>query len=191
MVQDDDVGRSARGRLPDGAPNPVDVHVGSRVRLRRMLLGLSQERLGDALGLTFQQVQKYERGINRIGASRLWDLSRVLGAPVGYFFENMNEVVARSSPRQLVDGTAGDGEGPGFVRDMIPPDPADPQGDIGHREVLELVRAYSRITDPVVRRRIYDLTRTLAVIPGLGLPGLVPSGDDTWSEEVRDGVEQV
>ncbi|MGB1026977.1 MAG: helix-turn-helix domain-containing protein, partial [Rhodospirillaceae bacterium] len=77
--------RSSRGRTPSGKPNPVDVHVGSRVRLRRTLLGMSQEKLGEAIGLTFQQVQKYERGANRIGASRLWDLSRVLDVPMSYF----------------------------------------------------------------------------------------------------------
>ncbi len=70
-------------------PSPIDVHVGSRVRLRRTLLGMSQERLGEALGLTFQQVQKYERGVNRIGASRLFDLSRVLDVPISFFFDDM------------------------------------------------------------------------------------------------------
>src|SRR4028119_625057 len=70
-------------------PSPIDVHVGSRVRLRRTLLGMSQEKLGEALGLTFQQVQKYERGVNRIGASRLFDLSRVLDVPISFFFDDM------------------------------------------------------------------------------------------------------
>lgn len=164
MAQDEDFGRSLRGRMPDGAPNPVDVHVGSRVRLRRMLMGLSQERLGEALGLTFQQVQKYERGINRIGASRLWDLSRVLGAPVGYFFDNMDESVARASPRQLLESLPADEAGMGL------PSSEDMAGgrDAGHREVLELIRAYNRISDPTVRRRIYELTRTLSLLPGLG-----------------------
>ena len=69
--------------------NPIDVHVGSRVRLRRMLLGMSQEKLGEHLGLTFQQIQKYEKGINRIGASRLFDLSNVLGVPVQFFYEEL------------------------------------------------------------------------------------------------------
>ena len=68
-------------------PNPIDVHVGSRVRFRRMLLGMSQEKLGEKLGLTFQQIQKYEKGINRIGASRLFDLAQVLGVPVQFFYE--------------------------------------------------------------------------------------------------------
>src|ERR1700760_4526999 len=82
-------------------PNPVDVHVGSRVRLRRTLLGISQEKLGEAIGLTFQQVQKYERGANRIGASRLWDLSLVLNCPVAYFYEDMSDTAASASPRLL------------------------------------------------------------------------------------------
>lgn len=73
--------RGTRGRLPSGAPNPVDVHVGSRVKLRRTLLGMSQEMLGSAIGITFQQVQKYERGANRIGSSRLYDLAKALAAP--------------------------------------------------------------------------------------------------------------
>src|SRR3569833_3753192 len=86
--------RSTRGRMPSGKPNPVDVHVGARVRLRRTLLGMSQEKLGEAIGLTFQQVQKYERGANRIGASRLFDLSRVLDVPVSFFFDDTAPVRA-------------------------------------------------------------------------------------------------
>lgn len=164
--------KSPRGRMPGGAPNPVDVHVGSRVRLRRMLMGLSQEKLGESLGLTFQQVQKYERGVNRIGASRLWDLSRVLGVPVGFFFENMDEAVARLSPRQLADSSSPidpeDGEIEGEAGPLEPAGEAG--GDAGHRETLELIRSYSRITDPGVRRRIYELARTLAALPGIGSP---------------------
>ena len=87
------VRRSSRGRTEDGSPNPIDVHVGSRVKLRRTLLGLSQEKLGEAIGLTFQQVQKYERGLNRIGASRLFDISKVLEVPVGFFYEDMDKDV--------------------------------------------------------------------------------------------------
>jgi len=85
------------GRRKGDAPNPIDIHVGSRVRLRRNMLGLSQEKLGEAIGLTFQQVQKYERGANRIGASRLHDLSRVLDVPVSFFFDDMDPVRARRS----------------------------------------------------------------------------------------------
>ncbi|WP_348657957.1 helix-turn-helix transcriptional regulator [uncultured Thalassospira sp.] len=83
--------QSARGRTATGAPNPVDVHVGSRVRLRRTLLGMSQEKLGEAIGLTFQQIQKYERGANRVGASRLYDLSKALDVPVSFFFDAYEE----------------------------------------------------------------------------------------------------
>jgi transcriptional regulator with XRE-family HTH domain len=143
---------STRGRMPSGKPNPVDVHVGSRVRLRRTLLGLSQEKLGEAIGLTFQQVQKYERGANRIGASRLWDLSRVLDCPISYFFEEMEEDVKAASPRNLTERTHEPEQ-----RD------ADP---VIKRETLELVRAYYKITDPQVRRRIYELAKSLATADG-------------------------
>src|ERR1700692_3728575 len=84
----------------EGRPSPIDVHVGSRVRLRRTLLGMSQERLGEALGLTFQQVQKYERGVNRVGASRLFDLSRVLDVPISFFFDDMPEQTANACGTQ-------------------------------------------------------------------------------------------
>jgi len=141
--------RSSRGRTPQGNPNPVDVHVGGRIRLRRTLLGMSQERLGDALGLTFQQVQKYERGTNRVGASRLWDLSRVLDVPVSFFYEDMGENVAELSPR-LISGLA---EEPDSVE-------ADP---LTKRETLELVRAYYRIQDAAVRKRVFDLAKALAM----------------------------
>lgn len=145
---DETARRSSRGRMPSGKPNPVDVHVGSRVRLRRTLLGLSQEKLGEAIGLTFQQVQKYERGANRIGASRLWDLSRVLDVPVSFFFEEMDDSVASRSPRNVMRGAEEEAEAE-----------ADP---MTKRETLELVRSYYRIIDPSIRKRIYDLTKTLA-----------------------------
>ncbi len=87
-------------RNPAGVPNPVDVYVGSRVRRRRLLLGMSQANLGDALGLTFQQVQKYERGANRIGSSRLFDMSLILDVRIEYFFDDMPAAVAASSPAQ-------------------------------------------------------------------------------------------
>lgn len=138
---------STRGRTATGSPNPIDVHVGSRVRLRRTLLGMSQEKLGDAIGLTFQQVQKYERGANRIGASRLWDLSRVLDVPVSFFFDDMVEGTASQSPRMLIG-----------VEEPQPFD-ADP---MTKRETLELVRAYYRITDPQVRKRVFELAKALA-----------------------------
>ena len=140
--------RASRGRTPSGRPNPIDVHVGGRVRLRRTLLGMSQEKLGEALGLTFQQVQKYERGANRIGASRLYDLSRVLEVPVSYFFEDMDEEMMAASPRHMVRATED------------PPEFDD--GTLAQRETLELVRAYYRIPDQQLRRRLFDLTKAIA-----------------------------
>src|SRR4029077_7479502 len=119
------------GRRKGEKPNPIDIHVGSRVRLRRNMLGLSQERLGEGIGLTFQQVQKYERGANRIGASRLHDLSRVLDVPVSFFFDDMDPVRAPAIP-------AGCGEAPAESVD------ADP---LRKRETIELVSAYYRIED--------------------------------------------
>jgi transcriptional regulator with XRE-family HTH domain len=124
-------------------PNPIDVHVGHKLRLRRTLLGMSQEKLGEAIGLTFQQVQKYERGANRIGASRLWDMSRILNCPISYFFEDISAQVAAA------DGSVQE------VRN----NEDDP---LIQRETLELVRAYYNINDYHVRRRIYDLARSLA-----------------------------
>lgn len=90
--------KASRGRLADGQPNPIDVHVGMRLLLRRKQLNYSQELVAGMLGLTFQQIQKYERGANRIGASRLWDLSRILRVPVEYFFQGMDEDVINHSP---------------------------------------------------------------------------------------------
>jgi transcriptional regulator with XRE-family HTH domain len=133
------------GRRQKGdKPNPVDVHVGSRVRLRRTLLGMSQEKLGDALGLTFQQVQKYERGANRVGASRLYDLSRVLDVPVAYFFEEFGDASLSSG---------------GMGEAASDPYQANP---MMKRETLELVRAYLRISDPQIKRRVFELTKALA-----------------------------
>ena len=137
----------------DSRPNPIDVHVGSRVRLRRTLMGMSQERLGEALGLTFQQVQKYERGVNRVGASRLYDLARVLDVPISFFYDDMPESVS---------GIRAPARGPtGFA------DQQDAFGDdlLGKRETLELVRAYYRITDGSVRKRMFELIKSLAPDP--------------------------
>jgi transcriptional regulator with XRE-family HTH domain len=139
-----------RGRTPSGKPNPIDVHVGGRVRLRRTLLGMSQEKLGEALGLTFQQVQKYERGANRIGASRLFDLSRVLDVPVSFFFDDMSDETKSQAPSLLLGGGLEE-----------PPQPFD-RDPMTKRETLELVRAYYRISDPQVRKRVYELAKALA-----------------------------
>ena len=107
-----------RGRTPLGNPNPIDVHVGTRVRLRRTLLGMSQEKLGESLGLTFQQVQKYERGANRIGASRLFDLSRVLDVPVSFFFDDMSDAIKAQTPSILAGGGLEDAAQP-FEHDPL------------------------------------------------------------------------
>lgn len=150
LKSDVPVRRSGRGRTASGKPNPIDVHVGARVRLRRTLLGMSQEKLGEAIGLTFQQVQKYERGANRIGASRLYDLSRVLDVPVSFFFDDMSDDAAQQSPRMIVAG----------LSEELPVSlEIDP---MTKRETLELVRAYYRITDPQVRKRVFELAKALA-----------------------------
>jgi len=139
-------GEAPHGR-GTGKPNPVDIHVGARVRLRRTLLGMSQEKLGEAIGLTFQQVQKYERGANRIGSSRLYDLSRVLDVPVSFFFDDMPAGVAASSPAQ---------------RRGMAEEPASYERDpMAKRETLELVRAYYKITDPQLRKRLFEMTKAL------------------------------
>ncbi len=134
-------------------PSPIDVHVGARVRLRRTLLGMSQEKLGEALGLTFQQVQKYERGVNRIGASRLFDLARVLDVPIGFFFDDMPDSVggagASGAAARRAMGLSETQEG--FEDDTL-----------HRRETLELVRAYYRITEPAVRKRVFELIKSLA-----------------------------
>ena len=140
--------RAGRGRTADGEPNPIDKHVGGRVRQRRMLLGMSQEKLGEAIGLTFQQVQKYERGANRIGASRLYDLSQVLDVPVSYFFDDMDEETAGASPRSIA----------GLMEEGNEFD-ADP---MTKRETLELVRAYYKIRDNTVRKKIFELAKAIA-----------------------------
>lgn len=121
-------------------PNPIDIHVGQRLRLRRTLLGLSQETLGEAVGITFQQLQKYERGANRISASRLFNLSQVLGVPVTFFFEDL----------------------PSPGAEMGEPSETQEFESMARRETLELVRAYYRIPEENVRRRSFELIKALA-----------------------------
>jgi len=136
----------------ESRPSPIDVHVGSRIRLRRTLLGMSQEKLGDALGLTFQQIQKYERGVNRVGASRLFDLARVLDVPVSFFFDDMPEPLAKEYGAPSARRAGGFAETQeAFGEDLM-----------GRRETLELVRAYYRIGDPTVRKRVFELLKSLA-----------------------------
>ena len=125
------------------APNPIDKHVGSRVRMRRMMVSMSQEKLGEKLGITFQQIQKYEKGTNRIGASRLQQIANVLGVPVGFFFEGA----------PVPDGSAkgfSDAASPAYVSDFL----ATSDG-------LALTKAFMKVTDSKVRRRIVDLVEAM------------------------------
>lgn len=113
-------------------------------------MGMSQERLGEALGLTFQQVQKYERGVNRVGASRLYDLSRVLDVPISFFFDDMPDSTGNGAGPSNVAGFAERAEFGGLADDPL-----------AKRETLELVRAYYRITDPSVRKRVFELIKSM------------------------------
>ena len=130
------------------APNPVDKYVGSRVRMRRIMLGMSQEKLGDALGLTFQQVQKYEKGTNRVGASRLQQISEILQVPVSFLFDG--------GPRGNANGEAfGEGTSPAYVSDFL-----------ATSEGLALTRAFTRISDAKMRRSIVELVEQIAAVNG-------------------------
>ena len=132
-------------RKPRGRANAIDGHVGSRVRTRRTLLGLNQTQLGYALGITFQQVQKYENGSNRVSASRLYQMSKILDVPVSYFYEDMPDELGRKT---------------------LPVKPlARAEGDLDtmhKRETLELVRAYYQIENADVRQRLRDIVRAVA-----------------------------
>ncbi|HYD65752.1 helix-turn-helix transcriptional regulator [Azospirillum sp.] len=128
--------RRGRAQKAGTGLDTVDAHVGGRLRLRRTLLGLSQTELGRRVGLTFQQIQKYEHGANGIAASRLWQLADILDVPVSFFFDDMPDAAPRASE---------------------PPDPETPP--MGRRETLELVKCYYRIKDPRVRRGIFDLVK--------------------------------
>jgi transcriptional regulator with XRE-family HTH domain len=127
-------------------PNPTDVHVGSRIRLRRNMLGMSQEKLGESLGITFQQIQKYEKGTNRVGASRLQAISNILGVPVSFLFED-------------APGQASTSGGKGFAEDHSANFALD---FCSSTEGLQLNRAFVKIQDAKVRRKIIDLVKALA-----------------------------
>lgn len=148
------IGRGRRQRdFPPGTPHPVDVHVGSRVRLRRTMLGMSQEKLGEAVGLTFQQIQKYERGANRIGCSRIYQFSSILGVPVAFFFQDMPTDVLAPAQKSASAGMADHDQA------ALEDDP------LSRQETLELVRAYYRIQDGGVRKRVFDLMLSMANLP--------------------------
>ena len=125
-------------------PNPVDKHVGSRVRMRRVLIGMSQEKLGDALGITFQQIQKYEKGTNRIGASRMQQIATVMNVPVSYFFDDAPGTDPKPAGFQEAKGSD-------YVVDFLTT-----------TEGLQLNKSFVRISDPKVRRKIVDLVSALA-----------------------------
>lgn len=141
--------RASRGRTPQGEPNPIDIHVGKRIKMRRTLLGWSQEKLGDLLGLTFQQIQKYEKGLNRVSASRLWDFSVVLEAPINFFYDDMDKTVAKQSPRMFSNP-----EAELSLNEDMEVFNADP---MQKEETLELVRAYYKIANRQAAKHLYDL----------------------------------
>lgn len=126
-------------------PNPIDIHVGSRIRLRRNMLGMSQEKLGESLGITFQQIQKYEKGTNRVGASRLQAIASILNVPVAFFFEDAPGHEG-GNPGGLAEDSSTT-----YVVDFL----NSPEG-------LQLNRAFVRIADSKVRRRVVDLVKALA-----------------------------
>ena len=134
-----------------GFPNPIDVHVGNRIRLRRTLLGISQQLLAEKMGITFQQVQKYEKGTNRVSSSRLFDLTRIFDVPIAYIYDEMGTDVSQQSPRQISRA--------GYARPKLIDIPADP---VMKRETLELVRAYYGIRSERVRARLRSLVATIA-----------------------------
>ena len=142
--------RKSSGRMASkGFPNPIDVHVGNRIRLRRTLLGISQTTLAEGLGLTFQQVQKYERGANRVSSSRLFDTARVLDVPLSYFFDEMAAGLQEQTPSKLM------------ISKKLPKVDHEPD-PLARRETLELVRAYYKIEDLAVRKRVFELTKAVA-----------------------------
>ncbi|MCM2291552.1 helix-turn-helix transcriptional regulator [Allorhizobium sp. BGMRC 0089] len=127
-------------------PNPIDIHVGSRIRLRRTMLGMSQEKLGESLGITFQQIQKYEKGTNRVGASRLQNISSILNVPVSFFFEDAPGEQAGNMGNGFSEAASSN-----YVVDFL-----------SSSEGLQLNRAFVKINDPKVRRKVVDLVKALA-----------------------------
>lgn len=126
------------------ASHPVDVHVGSRLRARRTMLGLSQEELGEAVGITFQQIQKYERGLNRIGSSRLFEFSKILKVNISYFFEELHTDKESDQTEQRASDSSS-------------------TNTANNKEVLTLVRAFNSITDPQVQKKVLSLIKSLSV----------------------------
>lgn len=124
--------------------HPVDIHVGARLRARRKIMGLSQDDIGKSVGITFQQIQKYERGTNRIGSSRLYEFSKILSVPVSYFFEGFSFAVVDDISNSTSDISMG--------KDTV---------DLNSKETMVLVQSYYRISDPVVRNKMLNLIKAL------------------------------
>lgn len=156
--------KTSRGRTPDGSPNPIDIHVGHRLRTRRQMMGLSQEKLAALLGLTFQQVQKYERGMNRIGCSRLWDIANILGVDINFFFAEIDEQTNSQSPRNqvLTPELLSELE----IAQVIPVDP------LHRQEAMELVNAYYKINNREVAEQFREL--------------IIKIGKTTWNHEAKE-----
>ena len=132
--------------MSDSIPNPVDIHVGKRVKLRRNILHITQQQLAKMLGLAFQQIQKYEKGGNRIGASRLWDISKVLGVPVGFFYEEIDAETDAQSPRPKNDDEE-------YLKELA----SDP---MQREETLKLVRAYYKIHNRTLAKNLLNVIET-------------------------------
>jgi len=158
-VVDENYGKIILDQAHQSTPSPVDAYVGSRIRLCRTSLGMSQEYLGDALGVTFQQIQKYERGINRVGASRLFDMSRVMSVPVSYFFDDMSPDVWEgpvSGPRgRMSQATGRERSSDSQMNDQL-----------HKQETRQLIAAYYQIREPSIRKSVLDLIISLAPANG-------------------------
>ncbi len=134
--------RGRKRKLENEGPNPVDILLGSKVRLRRSLIGMSQEKLAEAIGLTFQQVQKYEKGLNRIGAARLWQISNILQTPISFFYEDINKDNSKSS---IAENTT------------------EIEYDLMQRkETVDLIRYYYQIEDPKIAKNVLNLVKSIA-----------------------------
>lgn len=142
-----------RTRMDDEGPHPVDTHVGAKVKSRRLMLGLSQEELAKSIGLTFQQVQKYERGTNRISVSRLTEISRALKVPIDYFLEGCASVVLGTGGGVKKTAMRGVSDTP---QAMLEPDP------MTKRDVLELIRAYEHISTPHLKKQLLEMAKAMA-----------------------------
>ncbi len=145
MAKPSRVRRRIKKQYPRGGPNPIDIHVGARVRLRRHLLGLTLQTLAKAVGVTYQQLQKYEWGVNRIGASRLFNLSHVLDVPISFFFDDLSPAAGGAGRKRQAKGFS---EAPAAAIDF---------DVLSNQETIKLIRAYYRVTNPRIRKRVLDL----------------------------------